>query len=105
MFQLPLIMKKLHEGSMGDNFKLFVDFVAAFVVMVVLAFDFGILYSKQEEEIYQHPVFLIIAGFCVCYEMLENVYLSILIVVIWFFIKYILGKKNENKRQSKREEQ
>tara|TARA_Y100000739_G_scaffold215309_1_gene209835 strand:- start:846 stop:1139 length:294 start_codon:yes stop_codon:yes gene_type:complete len=97
-------MKKIREGGVNDDVKLLIDFVAAFTVMVVLAFDFGILYSKHEEKIYQHPVFLIIAGFCVCYEMLENVYLSILIVVIWFFIKYILGKKNENKRTNKRDE-
>jgi len=34
--------------------------------------------------------------------MLENVYLSILIVAIWFFIKYMSGKKNEDKTINKR---
>ena len=95
MFQLPSFIKKIKIGDIHDNFRLLAHFITGYTIMIVLAFDFGILYSNTEREIYQHPIFLMIAGYCVAFELLDDYILPLVIISIWFIIKYVITKSNQ----------
>lgn len=56
--------------------------------IAVLSMDLGINYNKNEQTIYQHPIFQIMAILSGIYLNTNNFNQGTIVFIIWFALKY-----------------
>jgi len=63
-------------------------FISSLASLAITLSDIGVSYTNTELKLYTNPIVQIIIAFSVSYNLVENVYLSILLSFLWFIIKY-----------------
>lgn len=75
-------------------------FISSLASLAITLGDIGVSYTENELKIYTNPLIQIIIAFSISYNLVENVYISILLTFLWFVIKYkfdiktFIDKKN-----------
>lgn len=101
---INMIPIQLLKKIKPHNFSSFADAVTALVTVAIVSIDLGVNYTKSEKAFYTNPIFQIVVVLCIAYEILENFYISTIILLIWLIVKYyhnfkpdLKGKNNKEK--------
>jgi len=49
--------------------------------------DLGLSYTASEKAFYTHSLIQSFAIFCIAYKIVDNLYLSLILLGVWLFIK------------------
>ena len=82
---IPLVILKKLKLDNSDNI---VKVVIALITVAILSKDLGLEYTDSEKKFYTSPLIQSIAVFCIAYQMLKELCISVVIVGLWLFIKY-----------------
>ena len=90
----------LSFSNNNDSLNKITLFISSLASLAITLGDIGVSYTKSELKIYTNPIIQIIIAFSISYNLIGNLYFSILLSFLWFMIKYKFDVKQFINREN-----